>query len=40
VVVEIILQDGGRLHVIEPRLDLHQGKELNLSKPSGFFTYR
>jgi len=28
VVVEIILQDGGRLHVIELHLDLHQGEEL------------
>jgi len=26
-VVEIILQDGERLHVIELHLDLHQGKE-------------
>lgn len=29
VVVEIILQDGGHLHVIEPHLVLHQGEELN-----------
>ena len=28
VVVEIILQDGDRLHVIERHLDLRQGKEL------------
>jgi endonuclease/exonuclease/phosphatase family metal-dependent hydrolase len=27
VVVENILQDGGFLHVIEPHLDLRQGKE-------------
>jgi hypothetical protein len=27
VVLEIILQDGGYLHDIEPHLDLRQGKE-------------